>query len=473
MKFKKYKKKIKWIFLIVVILAVVSTVFILNCKSTAKPNVVMILIDTLRADNTCIHGYGRDTTPNLKRIAEKGLKLENFFVNSPWTKPSVASIISGLHPTCHGSRVGQFEDIELYAVGTAKIEILNSKIKTMAEIFKKNGFSTHAYITNYHLTPRFGYHQGYEHYNFDAKGADKKIVCRTDRETIYNAMKILEDSENKKKPVFIYCHLMSVHEYRFPQGFEKFKVDSSTTLTPIPDDAFQKEAVKEFYSIEEAVCSYDNSIYYIDSLVGEFFDFISTKAPDTILIVTSDHGEEFYEHGGFEHCRTLYNEILKVPCVFYGPGVPIGVFTGLSDSLDLLPTLMRNVGIKANKDLKGQVLFDQGQISPQGKKEIFAEQHHRELYKRFALIRDNKKMILNRHKLTEEIITEFYTNGSAVEEENVISSAHKDLIKLFKRRIKLHNVVNTTYFRKKVGRPTYKDLSPEDIKHLRSLGYIK
>ena len=470
---KKRIKSLIWVVPVILVLAGASVIFFQSRPGETKPDVVFVLIDTLRADHTGIHGYKRETTPNLKRIAEKGLKLENFFVNAPWTKPSVASIISGLYPTCHGSRVGQFEDIENFVVGTAKVEVLNSKINTMAEILKEDGFETHAYITNYHLTPRFGYHQGYDHYHFDAGGAAKNRVCQSDRDAIINAMKILKNRGARKKPAFVYCHLMSVHEYRYSRDFEKFKVDASKQLTPIPAKAYQKEAVEDFNSIEEAVCSYDNSIYYVDSLVGELFDFVTANAPGTILLVTSDHGEEFYEHGGFEHCRTLYNEIIKVPCVFYGPGVPAGVFSGLSDSIDLLPTLMKNLDIKIGKELKGQILFRGGRISPGGDKEIFAEQHHRELYKRFALIRGNKKMILNQHKLFDEKSIEFYNNGLLIEKENISSSADREMIRHFERKIKQYKVDNETYFRKRVGHPTYKDLTPEDIEHLRSLGYIK
>ncbi len=73
-----------------------------------RPNIVIVLVDTLRADHTSIHGYDRDTTPNLRRIGEQGLVLRSHFVIAPWTKPSVASLITGLHPSAHGSRVGQF-----------------------------------------------------------------------------------------------------------------------------------------------------------------------------------------------------------------------------------------------------------------------------------------------------------------------------------------------------------------------------
>ena len=471
----KLKKRAKWILLSVIVIAVAAAgaFLLLPGKSAPKPNVVIVLIDTLRADHTGLYGYERNTTPNLNRIAKKGLKLENFFVNSPWTKPSVASFITGLYPTQHGSRVGQFENMGIYVLGTPKVEILNSKTKTMAEIMKKAGFSTHAFVSNYHMTPKFGYHQGYDFYFFNPHGAGKKVVCDTDKDAVYKTMKVLEN--RGEKPVFVWCHLMAVHGYRYPPGFEKFKPAASAPLTPLPAAALQQrgETIEDFDTIEEAVCSYDNSIYYTDSLIGELFDFITAKTPDTILIVASDHGEEFYEHGGFAHSMTLYNEILKVPCVIYGPGVPVGVFSGLSDSIDLLPTLMKNLDIKVSGDLQGRALFFKNRLAPAGEKEIFAEQHHRGLYKRFALIRDNKKMIVSRHKTADETFIEFFRDGLSIEKENVLESAGKAELDFFERRITFFKVANETYFKKKVGRPTYKDLSPEDIEHLRSLGYIE
>lgn len=430
------------------------------------PNVVIILIDTLRADHCSVYGYKRETTPHMTRIAQSGLKLENHFVNSPWTKPSTASIISGLYPTAHGSRIGQFEDLQVQS--SPVIEVLSPRIKTMAEILKKSGYSTHAFITNYHLTPRFGYAQGYEHYHFDPEGADKFMVCRKDRELVELAIKALQNKDDK--PVFIWCHLMAVHGYRFPGAFNRFQPEHSS---PIPTDAEQLEVVKGFNSIEAAVASYDNSILYADHLVGEFFDFILASAPDTIFIVTSDHGEEFYEHGGFEHARTLYNEILKVPCIIWGPGVPTGVFTGLSDSIDLMPTILKNLGIKVSRDLCGQILFYQNKISSENKKEVFAEQHHRGDYKRFAVIRQGKKMIVNQHKDSGKKIFEFYNDGLSIEKISAINQGDLKMINQFKKTINRYQALTTQYFTRKVGSLDYKDLTPEDIKHLKSLGYIK
>ena len=431
-----------------------------------KPNVIIILIDTLRADHCSSYGYYRETTPHMKRIAEKGLKLENHFANAPWTKPSTASIISGLHPTAHGSRIGQFEDLE--KGNSPKVEILKPEVETMTEILKANGYSTHAFVTNYHLTPAFGYAQGYDHYYFDPHGADKAVVCGKDKELVENAIEVLQN--NKGKPIFIWCHLMSVHGYCSPPGPGKFRAHRST---PIPMDAKQPEVVKDYNFLEQAIAGYDNSIRYTDRLVGKFFDYILAHNPNTIFIVTSDHGEEFYEHGGFEHARTLYNEILKVPCVIWGPGVPSGVITGLTDSIDLMPTVLGNLGIGVNKNLRGRALFHENTICNNRAKEIFAEQHHRGPYKRYALIRKGKKMILNLHKFSNERTIEFYHHALEIEKENVFTGSDQKGVDRFKRKINRYRRITARYFKQVVGELEYKDLTTEDINHIHSLGYIR
>lgn len=437
-----------------------------RCPAQEKPNVVIILIDTLRADHCSVYGYNRETTPHMKGIAEGGLKLEYHFANSPWTKPSTASIISGLYPTAHGSRIGQFEDLENQV--SPVVEVLNPRVKTMAEILKENGYITYAFVTNYHLTPEFGYAQGYDHYYFAPEGSDIHVVCRKDKKLVETAMKKLR--KNKGKPLFIWCHLMAVHGYRFPREFDKFQPEDST---PIPPGAEQTEIVENFKSIEEAVADYDNSILYTDHLVGEFFDFILKYAPNTIFIVTSDHGEEFYEHGGFEHARTLYNEILKVPCIIWGPGVPTGVFTGISDTIDLLPTIMKNVGIEVSGDLRGQPIFSKNKISGEYEKVIFAEQHHRGDYKRFAMIWKGKKMIVNQHKLNNQKTFEFYNNAFSIEKKNAITGMDQNIIEKLKQKIDCYKRVTELFFKEKMGQLKYKHISKNDIKYLRSLGYVK
>jgi len=339
----------------------------------------------------------------------------------------------------------------------------------MADILKKNGYKTHAYVTNYHMTPKFGYADGYDQYSFDPNGASTHRVCRKDKEMVEETMEILRKHRDSDTPAFIWCHLMSVHGYRFPVECDRFKAQRST---PIPQKAEQVEVVQDYISIEDAVAHYDNSVLYSDQLVGRLFDFIKKEIPNTIFIVTSDHGEEFYEHGGFEHCRTLYNELLKVPCIIWGKNVPRGVFNSASDSIDLLPTIMKNLGIKINSDLRGQPLFYKNKIIAEPDKEIFAEQHHRGEYKRFCLIREGKKIILSQHKLDKSKIFELYDHAFSIENQESSKSTDRKTLNQLKRKLTRYQAITNRYFKEKIGRLNYKNLNKKDIEHLHSLGYI-
>ena len=134
---------------------------------------------------------------------------------------------------------------------------------------------------------------------------------------------------------------MAVHQYESPPAARLF---TSKARTPIALDARQRWRVEKYGSLEKAVDAYDNAVVFTDRLVGELFNAIAARFPDTLLIVTSDHGEEFFDHGGYEHGLTLYNEVLWVPCVLWGPGVPRGEVAEVTDSLDLLPTIAAAAG---------------------------------------------------------------------------------------------------------------------------------
>lgn len=391
--------------------------------------------------------------------------LKKHFVNSPWTKPSVATIFTGLYPTAHGSRIGQLENLLKNGGIGHGVEILEHKIMTMAELLKKNGYQTHAFINNYHLIPKFGYAQGFDQFHLDLNGSNDEMVCNADLKIIQEAKILLEN--RKKKPLFIWCHLMSVHGYQHPSSIADFVSDKQT---PLPEDTMQLEIVKRnFQTIEEMIDSYDRSILFVDSLVDDLFYSIKQHAPDTLFIIMSDHGEEFYEHGNFEHCHTLYNELLKVPCVFWGAGVPKGEYPFLSDSLDIFPTLMDFLGVSySGKGKRGHILFSGGQILENHEKEIFAEQHHRGPFRRYALIKAGQKLIVSIKKANQKSFFEFYEDGLNIE-KNPISSRTDPK---FQIRIDFLIKSNEAYFKNTVGAQTFVPLTEKDIERLRSLGYV-
>ncbi len=426
------------------------------------PNVVLVCIDTVRADHTSAYGYGKPTTPELERIAAEGLLLRHHFANASWTKPSVASILSGLHPSAHGSREGQFSGRNKSE--PASVDVLAEGLVLLPEAFAEAGYRTVAHVTNYNMLERFGYAQGYDDYRFVENATLLPKVNGSDRDAIGTALEVLKDSE---QPVFAWVHLMSVHQYQAP---EELRIFESETETPIDHSAPGHGRVRDYTVLEKALADYDASIRYTDSLVGELFDFIRTQAPNTVLVITSDHGEEFYDHGGFEHGTSLYNELLAVPCVLWGPGVPRGeVLTGISDSLDLYPTLLELAGIEsAGRGLPGRSVIENGR--PAGKSTSFGEQHQRGLFRRYSLVQDGKKLIESRHKRKpEQNYSELFADGlgpelELIEEESEERARMRDAVELLKRAAEdAHAQV--------VGETARAALDQDDLDRLRALGY--
>ena len=428
------------------------------------PNVVVVCIDTVRADHTSLYGYERPTTPNLERIAAEGLVLGRHFANAPWTKPSVASIITGLHPSAHGSRVGQFTEAE-----DQFVEVLSDENLTMAEVFQAAGYLTLAHVTNYNMLGRFGYDQGYDEYRFVEEATGDTKVNAADRAAVKFALEALEAEEG---PVFAWVHMMSVHQYIAPPRYQRFHAPEGE-LTRIDEDAIAYGRVQEYDTVEGAVADYDNAILFTDALVGRLFDTIREEHPNTILLVTSDHGEEFYDHGGFEHASTLYNEMLLVPAVLWGPGVPTGRIEGITDSIDLLPTLVElATGRPAEGPFPGVSVLDGG-APGNGKPATFAEQHHRSPYQRYSIVEDGAKLIRNERKRTGVVTYQLFRDAFAIEGKAAGPRKAPELRERLSEVIDLMRRAAEAHHAEHVGDTETEALSPEDLAELKALGYVE
>ena len=205
--------------------------------------------------------------------------------------------------------------------------------------------------------------------------------------------------------------------------------------------------------------------------LGKFYEHLQKNAPNTILIITSDHGEEFNEHGGFEHGRTLYNEILKVPCIITGPGIKKAKLSELYDSVDIMPTLFNFIGLDYDFEEYTTRIFNKNQVLP-GKKEIFAEQHHRGAYIRYALIKNGKKLIVNINKRYGNRKFEFYARPVQIEQENIYSSK-SPLIQSLYHRIQIIKVNIKKFFKKHVGKSIFKKMGKKNLERLKNLGYLQ
>ncbi|MFO0980813.1 MAG: sulfatase [Planctomycetota bacterium] len=285
-------------------------------------NVVVILIDTLRADHVSSYGYPRPTTPHIDRVARDGLRYERAISSASWTTPATASIFTARDPYAHGV----IDETSHY---------LADDLVTLAEVFAAAGYTTGAFVANPLLSWTANFDQGFQLYDL--------LPLANARGTLKHAIDWI--ASVKERRFFAYVHLIDPHSaYRAPgKHADRFLNDpwrpvyqGDQGLTPLQRDTLEKQRRL-----------YDAEIAYADDQIGRFMGELEQLglARDCVLLITSDHGEEFNEHGGLEHGHTLYEELIHVPLVLRGPGVTPGVLPAPVQTMRIAPTLVRLAGL--------------------------------------------------------------------------------------------------------------------------------
>jgi choline-sulfatase len=298
-------------------LPLASLLLLAGCHSSNKEaavpalhrlNLVLITIDTLRADRVGCYGYSKIETPNLDSVARRGVVFENAVAQAPLTSPSHASMMTGLLPTVHKVRdTGGF--------------ILRSSDTTLAKILKQQGWDTAAFVGSSVLKKRFGFDQGFAVYD-DEMGENRE---RRAGEVVDRAIGWL--GSRSGKPFFLWVHVYDPHlPYDPPAPFrEKYKGRP-----------------------------YDGEIAYTDQELGRLFAAIGKN---TLIAVLADHGESFSEHGEYAHGIFLYDTTLRIPFLMAGPGVPARLrVKQQARTVDLLPTVLELMGGKAPQAVQGSSL---------------------------------------------------------------------------------------------------------------------
>jgi arylsulfatase A-like enzyme len=339
---------------------VLLTVCMLGCGEAAtKPrHVVLISVDTLRADHLGAYGYDRPTSPSLDRVAGSGAQFLDASTTSPWTLPSHASLLTGLYPSHHGVK--------------DHVNRLSDSVPTLASILVEHGYQTMAVINSHNLSRRYGLDRGFERFDYvyewsGERGQKRKIVNRgaeiTDR-----AIEWLKQRD--ERPFLLFLHYYDVHsdfaaqpEYKelFVRPFRGHINGKTRQL----NDLRRREAKISKRAVDHLLDLYDAEIRQLDTTLQRLFDFIENAglSDDVILIVTSDHGEEFMDHGSLLHGRTYYQEIMRVPLIFRGAGIERGVRIEDPVSLvDVVPTILGLLSLETmNTDASA---FDGIDLSP-------------------------------------------------------------------------------------------------------------
>jgi choline-sulfatase len=303
--------------------------------------VVLITIDTLRADYVGSYGSKLARTPTLDRLAAKGVRFETAISPTPMTMPSHTSLMTGLDPTLHGVH------------SNAKFR-LGDGIPTLAEQFQGHGFETAAFLSSVVLDRRYGLARGFDVYD-DRMGFRRNIAGatggyaeRTADQVVDATLQWLESAPNR---FFLWVHFYDPHgSYDPPRGFRPKQ--SATTAGPeeVGSLEYAKQAFPPLYAGE---------IYFADTELGRLLRILNRKfaADRTLLVVTSDHGESLGEHGEITHTLTIYDATQKVPLLMKGPGVPDGrVVDAQVRLVDVAPTILSLSGLPAIERTTGQDL---------------------------------------------------------------------------------------------------------------------
>jgi len=319
-------------------------------QPTAR-HAILIVVDTLRADHLGTYGYGRPTSPRLDRWAETGRVFENAQSTSPWTLPSFASMLTGHLPTRHGA-TAKFREggIDFFA--------LDASVSTVAEVLRDAGLRTGAVVNNPFLARSLDMHRGFEHYDHE-KGNNRE--SRRADVMVDRALRWIDEVEGE--PFFLLLHLFDPHvKYDAPRPWRgKFTagIDSELSLPMGSVLAIRAGEIELDDGDRDFVAAaYDEELAFVDDQLDRFRRELEARGllEDALVILTSDHGEELFEHGGFEHGHAMWQELLRVPFIAWGPGVRPGREAAAISVTDVAATLLEGLGIDPER-IEGRSLW--------------------------------------------------------------------------------------------------------------------
>ena len=335
--------------------------------SVSKPNppdearnLLYVMVDTWRADHVGWLGYERPVTPKLDELVRSGIVFERAVSVSGWTKPSVATQLTGLLPSVHGAvsqPVRNPDGSQVPVNGT----MLPPGVTTWVETLRGRGWETAMFSNNPNILPSHGFDQGVSHFvdyvNHPETTAD---FDRGRAEHMLPDVREWIDAQATKGEKFAaYVHLMDPHyPYVAPAPFKGTfdKTDSDFQLDGYVcgkwmDGTLTAEDVGEL-EIERIKAIYDEEILYTDYYLAPFLEEIRRDYPDTVIVLISDHGEEFLEHGQFGHGHSVYAELVNVPLVLWAPQLEPARIPWQVRSYDVLPTILELVGTsRSEKDI--------------------------------------------------------------------------------------------------------------------------
>lgn len=330
-----------------------------------RPNVILVSIDSLRSDHMGCYGYGRRTTPNIDLLAREGVVFEEHVSSTSWTLPAHAGLFTSVPDSVHGC---------VDATETA----LAPEFETLAERFLDGGYRTAGFYAGPYLHEAFGLGQGFEVYEYVVEGETFRSDSRDEwandpqahrqshqgvtNEMLYSAARSWLE-EHADEPFFCFLHFWDVH-YDFTPPAPWDTAFDPGYAGPIDGTDFFTDATiapgMDPADLAHLVALYDGEIGWTDTFIGRLREDLETWGVHerTLIAITSDHGTEFFEHGGKGHRRTLFDEVLRVPLVLWYPAeLQASRVRHQTRSIDVGPTLLELVDLAPPAAASGQSLL--------------------------------------------------------------------------------------------------------------------
>ncbi len=363
------------------------------------PHIVFISIDDLRPDHLGCYGYQRNTSPSLDAFAYSNILFENCFAHQPWTLPSHLSMLTSLYSITHGMhRLGR----------------MDPAITTLPEILRNAGYVTLGFASCLWLSPSFGFDEGFTEYMMKTNYSPDNPA----RNAEYQNKEIIKYlRRHKKDKIFLFIHYFDVHSdmnklpYEAPPPFDKafsayyqgdFKGGDGSLFASEYLASINRQKTKiDSRTIKYIMSLYDNGIAYTDSCIGSLIEELKKLDiyNDALIIITSDHGEEFQEHGYLLHSNPNYHdEVVHVPLLVKLPSKSPGAakslrIKGLVGLVDIMPSILDFIDIKKPKYLQGKSFMNDIHIKDTGKPYVFGFGSDSEKYIRFYIRSDKWKLL--------------------------------------------------------------------------------
>jgi uncharacterized protein (TIRG00374 family) len=346
-----------------------------------RPNVILVMVDTLRADHLDCYGSDRVRTPNLCSLAADGGSRFDGYSHASWTKPATASLLTSLLPSSHNAM--------------SKPSALSPEVDLVSEVLSEHGYTTGGIVSNINLAESFGFDQGYDEYYYMApayiagaeESSSKLILYQLARQIVFRMKSgitfdgFYQDSErvnevafewlenHKQERFFLFLHYMDPHDPYFVHPYNGEGIARVSNQHPDAELAAEMQRL------------YVGEIEYLDGNFGKFLAKLREAGvyDDTVIALVSDHGEEFYEHGGWWHGLTLYEEQINVPLLVKwakdSRGAP-AVSDRVGRLIDVAPTLITQAGAQIPASMQGVDLAAPTDMLSPKDQQVFSEEDH-------------------------------------------------------------------------------------------------